>query len=276
MSLLRALLRKNQFQDINGIDTSGFHSGAKNVTINKSHFYAFCESIGWPSHNQLPPTYLQVLANKYVQNILTQSGFPFRPLGIVHIENEINMLADVDLNLPIDIYCQLQPLQQHHKGVCFSVVIDVRQFQRNVYKADCKMLCIDNTLAKTKRSPHAEYQKAENAITKNLTFPSDIGRRYAKVSGDYNPIHLTSLTAKLLGFKRAIAHGMYSQALCLSQLHACESLKTGSTIKVKFKQPLFLSTASNLDYACQQDKKVEFTLVTNGKVNLQGQVTPAL
>lgn len=276
MSLFRALLRKNQFQDINGIDTSKFHSGANNVTINKPHLYAFCESISWPSHNQLPPTYLQMLANKYVQNILTQPGFPFSPLGIVHIENEINMLADVDLNVPIDIHCQLQPFQQHHKGVSFSVVIAVRQYQKNVFQADCKMLCIDNKLPKTKGSPYVEYQTAKNAITKTLIFPSNIGRQYAKVSGDYNPIHLTTLTAKLLGFKRAIAHGMYSQALCLSQLHANEALKTGLTIKVKFKQPLFLPAASTFDYACQQDKKAEYTLVTNGKVNLQGRVTPSL
>ena len=46
--------------------------------------------------------------------------------------------------------------------------------------------------------------------------PDDIGRRYAKVSGDVNPIHMSSLTAKALGFKRAIAHGMWVKAHALA------------------------------------------------------------
>src|SRR5699024_7533951 len=45
---------------------------------------------------------------------------------------------------------------------------------------------------------------------------ADTGRRYAEVSGDRNPIHLGSVPAKLFGFQRAIAHGMYTAARALS------------------------------------------------------------
>ena len=44
----------------------------------------------------------------------------------------------------------------------------------------------------------------------------DIGRRYAAVCGDLNPIHLYPLSAKAFGFPRAIAHGMWSLARCVS------------------------------------------------------------
>ena len=50
-------------------------------------------------------------------------------------------------------------------------------------------------------------------------FPSDLGRRYGSVSGDLNPIHLSDPTAKLFGFPRAIAHGMWTKARCLAALH---------------------------------------------------------
>lgn len=36
----------------------------------------------------------------------------------------------------------------------------------------------------------------------------DTGRAYASVSGDFNPIHLSVLSAKALGMRRSIAHGM--------------------------------------------------------------------
>ena len=55
--------------------------------------------------------------------------------------------------------------------------------------------------------------RARSAATWRI--PDDAGRRYAKVSGDVNPIHLSGLTAKAFGFKRAIAHGMWVKARVL-------------------------------------------------------------
>ena len=40
----------------------------------------------------------------------------------------------------------------------------------------------------------------------------DTGLRFAGVVADYNPIHLKSWSAKLFGFKRPIAHGMFVAA----------------------------------------------------------------
>ena len=48
--------------------------------------------------------------------------------------------------------------------------------------------------------------------------PGDLGRRYAAVSGDHNPIHLYPITAKALGFPRQIAHGMWTMARCVAAL----------------------------------------------------------
>lgn len=44
--------------------------------------------------------------------------------------------------------------------------------------------------------------------TQEWSLASDLGRRYARVSGDINPIHLHALSARAFGFRRAIAHGM--------------------------------------------------------------------
>src|SRR5262249_5182674 len=50
------------------------------------------------------------------------------------------------------------------------------------------------------------------------TLHGDLGRRYAAVSGDINPIHLYALGARLFGFRAAIAHGMWTKARCLAVL----------------------------------------------------------
>jgi hypothetical protein len=54
--------------------------------------------------------------------------------------------------------------------------------------------------------------------TASWRLPADTGRRYAAVSGDRNPVHLSALTARPFGFKRAIAHGMYTAARALADV----------------------------------------------------------
>jgi acyl dehydratase len=58
------------------------------------------------------------------------------------------------------------------------------------------------------------------------------------VSGDHNPIHLYPLTAKALGFKRQIAHGMWSLARCVAAIE--NRLPDAATVDAAFKKPIFL------------------------------------
>ena len=68
--------------------------------------------------------------------------------------------------------------------------------------------------------------------------PGDIGRRYAAVSGDRNPIHLHGLSARLFGQQGAIAHGMWTKARCLAALQG--HLPEAFTVEVAFKLPVRL------------------------------------
>jgi acyl dehydratase len=65
-----------------------------------------------------------------------------------------------------------------------------------------------------------------------------MGRRYAEVSGDRNPIHMRRLTARLFGFPRPIAHGMWAKARCLAALESL--LPDRFTAEVRFKLPVLI------------------------------------
>ena len=67
-------------------------------------------------------------------------------------------------------------------------------------------------------SPTGEELAADRRVRRSGGCLRDIGRRYGAVSGDRNPIHLYPLTARLFGFRRAIAHGMWTKARCLAAL----------------------------------------------------------
>ena len=79
--------------------------------------------------------------------------------------------------------------------------------------------------------------------------PADLGRTYASVSGDANPIHLYPLTARALGFPRQIAHGMWTLARCVAAIE--NRLPTAVTVEAAFKKPVFLP--GTVAFAARQD-----------------------
>ena len=79
--------------------------------------------------------------------------------------------------------------------------------------------------------------------------PEDAGRRYAQVSGDVNPIHLSRLTARAFGFPRAIAHGMWVKARALAALSG--RLPSAFSVDVAFRKPLLLPSTVTLSTAAR-------------------------
>ena len=102
----------------------------------------------------------------------------------------------------------------------------------------------------------------------------DLGRRYAAVSGDHNPIHLYALTAKAFGFPRQIAHGMWSTARCLAALDG--RLPDAVTTEVVFKKPVLLP-GKVLFGSARSDDGYAFALSRpqDGKPHLLGRFGPA-
>jgi hypothetical protein len=68
--------------------------------------------------------------------------------------------------------------------------------------------------------------------------PVNIGWRFARVSADFNPIHLWAPAARACGFPQAFAHGMWSLARSL----AGQSLPVTVRLDVQFKAPLLLGS----------------------------------
>ena len=97
----------------------------------------------------------------------------------------------------------------------------------------------------------------------------DLGRRYAAVSGDHNPIHLHDLAAKPFGFPRAIAHGMWTKARCLAALR----LPDAFTVDVRFSKPILLPSTVTFGSA-EDDAATRFAVraARDGVPHLDGHV----
>ena len=106
------------------------------------------------------------------------------------------------------------------------------------------------------------------------TIGGDIGRRYAAVSGDINPIHLHPLSAKLLGFPRAIAHGMWTKAHALASIDG--QLPDAYEVEVRFQRPVLLPAKALFGNEKAKDGRIGFALrdAAKGTPHLRGLVTP--
>jgi len=94
----------------------------------------------------------------------------------------------------------------------------------------------------------------------------DVGRRYGAASGDRNPIHLYPLTARLFGFRRAIAHGMWTVARCL----AAHGTPAAAVLRADFRAPVPLP--GTVTYAAE-DGLFELR-AADGRTHLTGGVYP--
>jgi acyl dehydratase len=208
------------------------------VTVDRDRLAAYARVCGFSLRNALPATYPHMLAFPLHLKLMTDPSFPFAAIGLVHIYNQITQHRPIDAGERLDIRVWAADLQPHPRGKQFSICSEARAGGDLVWESVSINLRrgggSESDAATGPEVPSAEDLPA--AATWQL--PGDLGRRYGSVSGDLNPIHVHSMSARLFGFPSAIAHGMWTKARCLAALEA--RLPEAFTVEVAFKRPILL------------------------------------
>ena len=203
--------------------------------------------------------------------MLTDPAFPVRLMGLVHVSNHIKQHRPIALQDLLSIHCAIEGHRDTDRGQEFDMNTEVRCGDELVWEEVSSFLARGRSGKPKTRKPRTKNDPDKpGSQTTSWQVPADIGRRYAVVSGDFNPIHLTMPTAKLLGFRKAIAHGMWSLARCVAEVADQVLVKSGD-LKVDFKVPVLLPTWVNLHFLVESDN-VTFTLADaqGGKPHLSG------
>lgn len=197
---------------------------------------AYAKVCGFSLRDHLPPTYPHVLAFPLHMAVMADGGFPFGAVGLVHIENRIVQHRHIGLDEELKLRVHPTKLEPHPRGRTFTLVTEAWAGGQKAWEEVSTML---RRGAGTKQNAHHEEgTEAELAVSAEWRLGGDVGRRYAGVSGDRNPIHMHSLTAKPFGFPAAIAHGMWTKARCLAALES--RLPDAFAVDVRFRKPILL------------------------------------
>ena len=202
----------------------------RKVHVDRNALAAYAHVCGFTLRDELPPTYPHVLAFPLHMELLARA--PFSAIGVVHIANRITQHRPLRFGEELALSVCVSALRPHRRGRQFDLLSELRVGDELVWEG------VSTNLKRGDGDDSARDDWAfENPpITAWWTLPDDLGRRYAGVSGDHNPIHLHGWSAKPFGFPRAIAHGMWTKARCLSSLR----LPDAFTAEVRFKKPILL------------------------------------
>lgn len=208
------------------------------ATADREHVAAYDRVCGFRLSDTLPPTYVHLLAFPLAMELMTARSFPFGVMGLVHVRNEISQLRPVATQEPLVVSVRAENLRPHDRGRQFDVAAEAAVAGEPVWRGRSTYLHREGRGGGGGGATRAAEERGTPAAKARWQVPGDVGRRYAGVSGDRNPIHLHPLSARLFGMPRPIAHGMWLKARCLATLEG--TLPAAYAVDVRFKLPLYL------------------------------------
>lgn len=240
------------------------------IEVDRDHLADYDQVCGFRLRDELPATYPHMVAFPLAMKLMTDGSFPFPVIGLVHIENHIEQRRPVAADERLDFSVRTDNLRDHDRGVQFDVVAEATVAGEAVWHSTSTYLRRQGNGGGGSGDRKSE-PPAPRALWK---VDGDTGRRYAGVSGDINPIHMHPLSARLFGFPRPIAHGMWLKARCLAALEG--ELPGALKVSVAFKLPLLLpAKVAFADWPADGGRDFAVHDARKGKPHLTGSVRPA-
>lgn len=241
------------------------------------HLRRYRKLCGFSGSESLPITYPHLTAFPMGMALITRRNFPYPVLGLVHVRNEITQLRPIACSEALNYHVWVDKPQQHDKGIAFDIRAEVSDAVGNlVWRSSSTYLRRAHGASSPGPASAVPSAATEGAAQPTWQLPADLGRRYAALTGDRNPIHLYPWTARLFGFRRQIVHGMWSAARCIAALEVPEPQ---ASYTVDFRAPVLLPSAVTF---CAEpaepaaERATTFTLrsASTGRTHLSGRLAP--
>ncbi|MDH6698594.1 MaoC/PaaZ C-terminal domain-containing protein [Streptomyces sp. MAA16] len=223
----------------------------------------------------LPLTYPHVLGFPLAMRLMSGRAFPLPLLGLVHTGIDITRHRSQPATAGHELAVRVDGLRPHRRGTEAAVVTELRTAGEVVWESRSTYLARHATGSEAlgSRADAGAGTTGDGRSADREPLPAradwqlgkDVGRRYGAASGDRNPIHLHPLTARLFGFPRAIAHGMWTVARCLAAHGTPEAVR----MRAEFRAPVLLP--GTVTYAA--DAGGRFELRAGDRVHVVGEVS---
>ena len=219
-----------------------------------------------------PLSYHYLATQRAQLALMMNAQFIYSVAGMVHVGNDMRQLHPYDprQSAILTVWVEAEPFLPKENQ--FVVLHSQLEQQGNAVVS-----CDSRYLAKKAPKKPSYTSRMQEAVLEaswpeihRWKLDAAAGRRYAALSGDYNPIHLWGLSAKLFGFSKPIIQGMDSVARCeaaLAPMFDAAHAKPWQ-LSVGFIKPISLPAQAVLHASAQK-----FVVIANDTLCLAGKFT---
>lgn len=207
------------------------------LTLDKDQYKEYCKMFGF-DESTVPSPYWYIRLFGLKSLLMAHPDAPFPMPGMVHLYDEINQFDTIYPTDKLDVTCQFGRLFKHDKGTAMEIVTTLKRDGKKVWEEKNINLYFGKKGIgqNADENPTIEINHPDRTLAWELD--SNLGFQYAKMSGDFNPIHLHDIGAKLFGFPKHLIHGWYSLNRAVAPIQS--EMIGAHELYVSFKKPLFL------------------------------------
>nr|POE46995.1 hypothetical protein CFP56_00327 [Quercus suber] len=285
------------------------------IRINDDDLCRFRDALGTrrgDSVQDLNPFFLVGITVPLSIAILANHACPIKPLGAVNTRNVVQfrdpklcqdavlLRSAADSNRLLysaSFGGSEHPGYRRKRGAEFCITISVYLGQNKIMDQENWFMQFLPTSFEPRYEPASDV-KSKTASDPNIPLEDSKGgpmsihldhpRKWASFCKDYNPIHVSRVGAKILGFRSVIAHGNHIAALAFQRLvedaksnksaqaDACPSIWASYKpfkLDLEFLRPMMLPATSNIRWA-EWKGGLEFAVMKSGKLCVTGRYSP--
>lgn len=205
--------------------------------VDVRHMTEYAHLCGFTAAGGVPATYVHVMAFPAQVSALADSHFPFPAMGLIHVANRIEQHQPLTIDDPISVTVNVGEVSSHPSGQTVELVSEAYAAGELAWRGVSYYLHRGAGRDSSAQRPGFWTDNPPQGPVR-WQLDSRLGPDYAKISGDSNPIHLSPLTARMFGFPRHIAHGMWTAAKALASVDTL--LPKRFAYDVSFGAPILL------------------------------------
>jgi acyl dehydratase len=242
----------------------------RDVQIDGAAARRYASMCGFDPAAGLPVTFPHVLATPLHLKIFSQQAFALRPMGLIHLSNVIENPGVLEPGRRMDVTVSARNYRNTDAGLAFDMATDIRAEGQSLWRGTCVFMVRwpDPPQRTGGRPPRPPKAPKDSVVLAELDVSPATAWAYARVSGDFNPIHLNDRAARFFGLRGAISHGMWSLARSLAQAPV-PAIPSGARIEAQFLTPVQLPARVAIrEWTAEGQMKRALCDVRTGRVHM--------
>jgi hypothetical protein len=203
----------------------------------------YSDMCDWQYRESVPILFPHTVLGPLHLAMLTHKEFRLNLLGSVHLRNHLIQYQPLDPAGTYDVELRLETYRRRPKGIEFDLETTLKLANDPVWVSVSTFFVRSAVTGEDEVSPLSQVVEdiGDDAVER---FAFDVngwtGKKFGLLSKDINPIHMSSVLAKIFGFKRDLVHGMWSLARVSSSLIEKGDMAGPLRIDALFKGPIYM------------------------------------